>query len=211
MYLVNVIIFNEIHLRRKNERLGWVLLYVYYLPYKIVLTGINVASCYWYVHFDDFLESFNTIRSLWKYARYFAKRHPKVIEDEKAVEVIIRLEEDAESKRSGPGRSLTVKTVGVTSQAEYEDTEAISPMHLDLATCRVTTPKQAHMGMPTPMRLQEGITAVDYFTVASDNRASNSHARQEIDEATSEDILQVLRIFREKHTSLSKTHNNSLV
>jgi hypothetical protein len=47
MYLINVIIFNEIHLRRKNERLGWVLLYVYYLPYKIVLTCINVASCYW--------------------------------------------------------------------------------------------------------------------------------------------------------------------
>lgn len=51
MYLINVIIFNEIHLRRKNERLGWVLLYVYYLPYKIVLTLINVASCYWYVLF----------------------------------------------------------------------------------------------------------------------------------------------------------------
>jgi hypothetical protein len=47
MYLLNVVIFNEIHLRRKNERLGWVLLYVYYLPYKIVLTCINVASCYW--------------------------------------------------------------------------------------------------------------------------------------------------------------------
>jgi len=47
MYLLNVIIFNEIHLRRKKERVGWVLLYVYYLPYKIILTGINVASCYW--------------------------------------------------------------------------------------------------------------------------------------------------------------------
>lgn len=48
LYLVNVVVFNEIHLRRKKERLGWVLVYVYYLPYKIVLTGINVASCYWY-------------------------------------------------------------------------------------------------------------------------------------------------------------------
>jgi hypothetical protein len=47
MYLVNVIIFNEVHLRRKNERLGWKLVYVYYLPYKMILTGINVASCYW--------------------------------------------------------------------------------------------------------------------------------------------------------------------
>ena len=47
MYLLNVIIFNEVHLRRKGERIGWVCLYVYYLPYKIILTGINVASCYW--------------------------------------------------------------------------------------------------------------------------------------------------------------------
>lgn len=47
MYLINTIIFNEVHLRRKNQRIGWFTVYVYYLPYKIVLTGINVASCYW--------------------------------------------------------------------------------------------------------------------------------------------------------------------
>ncbi|PSN68317.1 hypothetical protein BS50DRAFT_447926, partial [Corynespora cassiicola Philippines] len=80
MYLINVIIFNEVHLRRKNERIGWFVLYVYYVPYKIILTGINVASCYW---------------SLWQYAHYFAKRHPKVTEDEKAVELVVRLEENA--------------------------------------------------------------------------------------------------------------------
>ena len=32
---------------------------------------------------------------MWKYARYFAKPHPKVVEDEKAVEVVVRLEEAA--------------------------------------------------------------------------------------------------------------------
>jgi len=47
MYLVNTIIFNEVHLRRKNERISWQVLYLYYLPYKIILTGVNVASCYW--------------------------------------------------------------------------------------------------------------------------------------------------------------------
>jgi multisubunit Na+/H+ antiporter MnhE subunit len=47
MYLLNTIIFNEVHLRRKRERIGWFTVYVYYLPYKIVLTVINVASCYW--------------------------------------------------------------------------------------------------------------------------------------------------------------------
>jgi hypothetical protein len=153
----------------------------------------------------------NTIRSLWKYARYFAKRHPKVIEDEKAVEVIVRLEEDAESKRSSLGRSLTVKTIAVTSRAEYEDEEAVSPMHLDLATCRVATPEQAHMGMPTPMRLQEGIAAVDYFTVASNAIVSNDHSHQESSEATSEDILRVLGVFREKRISVSKTTSQSQV
>lgn len=105
-YLINTVIFNEVHLRRKNERLGWVLIYVYYLPYKIVLTVVNVASCYW---------------SLFKYARYFAKRHPKVIEDEKAVEVIVRLEENAIAVGNGLGRSLTVRTVGrKQSRVEHE-------------------------------------------------------------------------------------------
>ncbi|KUI56639.1 hypothetical protein VP1G_04025 [Cytospora mali] len=78
MYLVNVVIFNEVHLRLRKERIGWDVLLVYYMPYKLILTLVNVASCYW---------------SLYKYARYFAKRHPKVIEDEKAVEVVLRLEE----------------------------------------------------------------------------------------------------------------------
>jgi hypothetical protein len=206
MYLINVVIFNEIHLRRKNERLSWVLLYVYYLPYKIVLTGINVASCYWYVSIDAALPYSYLRRSLWKYARYFAKRHPKVVEDEKAVEVIVRLEEDAATKKPGLGRSMTVKTVGVTPQRAYEDEEAVSPMHLHLANCQITLPEQAHMGMSTPMRLQEGVAAVDYFTVSNNNQT-----RHETDEATSEDILRVLGIFRENHTGIGKTASNSQV
>ncbi|PVH98285.1 glycosyltransferase family 2 protein, partial [Periconia macrospinosa] len=96
MYLINTVIFNEVHLRRKKERIGWTVLLIYYLPYKIILTFINVASCYW---------------SLWKYARYFAKRHPKVVEDEKAVEVVVRLEESAAGNECGIGRQLTVRTI----------------------------------------------------------------------------------------------------
>ncbi|KAJ4375726.1 hypothetical protein N0V86_007259 [Didymella sp. IMI 355093] len=206
MYLINVIIFNEIHLRRKNERLGWVLLYVYYLPYKIVLTGINVASCYWYVFIDDTLTSSDKTRSLWKYARYFAKRHPKVVEDEKAVEVIVRLEEDAATRSSGLGRRMTVKTVGITSQATVEDEEAVSPMHLDLSNSQITVPEQAHMGLNTPARLREGIAAVDYFTVWN-----NHQTHQELSQATSEDILRVLGIFRENHARELRTISNSYV
>jgi hypothetical protein len=49
------------------------------MPYKMILAFSNIVSCYW---------------SIFKYARYFAKRHLKVVEDEKAVEVILRLEEE---------------------------------------------------------------------------------------------------------------------
>ncbi|KAJ5381753.1 uncharacterized protein N7496_004181 [Penicillium cataractarum] len=82
MYIINVILFNEIHLRLKKERIDWIVLIFYYTFYKIALTFINVFSCYW---------------SLYKYARYFAKRHPKVIEDQQAIEVVLSLEQDTDS------------------------------------------------------------------------------------------------------------------
>jgi hypothetical protein len=182
MYLINVIIFNEIHLRRKNERVGWVLLYVYYLPYKIVLTAINVASCYW---------------SLYKYARYFAKRHPKVIEDEKAVEVVIRLEEDQKAPESGLGRRMTVRTVGARPSGEVGDNgEAVSPLErveTGGGVYRIVTgptePEQAHVTglqpVPThvshtapssPMLRNEGVAAVDYFAIAQQTQSNEQGA-----------------------------------
>lgn len=85
MYILNVIIFNEIHLRLKKERIDWKVLLFYYTFYKIALTVVNVFSCYW---------------SLYKYARYFAQRHPKVIEDRDAVEVLLSLEKDSNSRRT---------------------------------------------------------------------------------------------------------------
>ena len=78
----------------------------------MILTFINIASCYY---------------SIYKYAKYFAKRHPKVIEDEKAVAVVLKLEEDSysddgksigEEKRFSfdtaniPARKFTVTAVG---------------------------------------------------------------------------------------------------
>jgi hypothetical protein len=61
----------------RKERVSFMCL-LYYMPYKAALTFVNVLSCYW---------------SLYKYASYFAKKHPKVIEDEKAVGVMLRIEE----------------------------------------------------------------------------------------------------------------------
>lgn len=169
MYLINVIIFNEVHLRRKNERVGWVLLYVYYLPYKIVLTFVNVASCYW---------------SLYKYARYFAKRHPKVIEDEKAVEVVIRLEEEQQNPGCGLGRRVTVRTVGGRPSIEGIETDEIdivdsrrNSYHVVTELETVHTPGAQQTSFPaqsrpsTQLLRQEGVVAKDYFNAAPQNAA----------------------------------------
>jgi hypothetical protein len=78
MYLLNALIFNEVHLRLRKERVGLGMLLFYYMPYKIVLTLVNVGSCYW---------------SIWQYASYFARRHPKIIEDENVVSVVLKIEE----------------------------------------------------------------------------------------------------------------------
>lgn len=81
LYLLNAVIFNELHLRLSNQMVNrWVLLF-YYMPFKAALTIVNVASCWW---------------SLWQYAKYFSKRHPRIIEDEKAVGIVLKIEEDAE-------------------------------------------------------------------------------------------------------------------
>ncbi|KAK0873961.1 hypothetical protein LTS02_000342 [Friedmanniomyces endolithicus] len=118
LYYVNVTIFNEVHLRLRNERIGWVTLYMYYAPYKIALTCINIVSCYW---------------ALYKYARYFAKKHPKIVDDERAVEVVFRLEEEEPSTQPSRmprlGRRMTVTAVGTrmsvtASLAAQEDAAA---------------------------------------------------------------------------------------
>lgn len=57
-------------------------------------------------------------RSLYKYAKYFAKRHPRIVEQEEAIEVVLRLEEnvppagtDCEKAPTHPGRRMTVVSV----------------------------------------------------------------------------------------------------
>lgn len=104
LYMGVTLVFNYVHLRRKikidpesptgfsNQSLGWKAL-LYYMPYKAVLTLVNVASCYW---------------SIWMYAKYFGKRHPKVIEDEKVVELVMRMRDEIERREQ----------VGLTSQEQ---------------------------------------------------------------------------------------------
>ena len=145
MYFVNAIIFNfvsiplsqmdllranhklfQVHLRSRKENVSLIAL-LYYMPYKVVLTFVNILSCY---------------HSIIEYAKYFSKRHPKVIEDDKAVEIILRLEEekvppttimpttsDPRSSYSSvqPARRFTITAVGTRLAAIHQDT----PLEID--------------------------------------------------------------------------------
>lgn len=85
------------------------------MPYKIFISLTNVASCYY---------------SLFKYARYFAKRHPKLTEDHKAVGMVLRLEEMADSRRRRGklGRRMTVRSLGVKKKdGSIAESQAFSP------------------------------------------------------------------------------------
>lgn len=146
LYLINVVIFNEVHLRMRNERIGWDVLLIYYMPYKLVLTLVNVASCYW---------------SLYKYARYFAKRHPKVIEDEKAVEVVLRLEEttpvtkeDAifEDESEG-GRRMSVAVLGAQTNPRMSKRMSARFSYISGSgndTISVSSPHSPNSPLPMP-------------------------------------------------------------
>ncbi|KAI5266814.1 hypothetical protein E4T47_08202 [Aureobasidium subglaciale] len=112
LYFLNAVIFNELHLRLKNERVGSKCLYLYYMPYKIVLTLINVGSCYW---------------SLYKYAQYFARRHPKIVEDEKAVDVVLRMEEQY-TTLADQGRRMTITAVGAQTQGSVMEETSSGPV-----------------------------------------------------------------------------------
>ncbi|KAJ6110005.1 hypothetical protein N7486_002240 [Penicillium sp. IBT 16267x] len=135
MYIVNVLVFNEIHLRKKKERIDWKVLIFYYTVYKIVLTLINVFSCYW---------------SLFKYARYFAKRHPKIIEDQEAIGVVLSLERDVESPTIPEEEDLVVTArppQRADSQRAYKRltlTRVEAPIGLDITMTQTHTTNQSY-------------------------------------------------------------------
>ncbi|KAI1623000.1 hypothetical protein EDD37DRAFT_651188 [Exophiala viscosa] len=82
MYILIVNYFNEVTLRRKNEMVSRKVVMLYYPPYKFVLRLMNIVSVYY---------------SAVKYAQYFAKRHPSIIEDAQAVELVIESKKRAKS------------------------------------------------------------------------------------------------------------------
>jgi hypothetical protein len=104
-------------------------------------------------------------RSLWKYARYFAKRHPKVIEDEKALEVIVRLEEGSEGANRGLGRRLTTRAIGLNLR-HADDDEAVSPMEIiwDGTHFEVTEPEPVHTRTDARALEREVVATTDYLS-----------------------------------------------
>jgi hypothetical protein len=88
-----------------------------------------------------------------------------VVEDEKVLEVVIRLEEETASATSGIGRRMTVVTIATRSQRNTYEDEAVSPMqHVDTGTCRVIVqPELAHTRTDGRDLATEGIAATDYF------------------------------------------------
>jgi hypothetical protein len=121
LYFLNAVIFNEVHLRSRSERVELKVLFWYYvsadshdtdpvqlfliplneqIPYKVIISFMNVASCYW---------------SLYQYAQYFSRRHPKLNEDHKAVGMVLKLEEMTQTLglRGKQRRNMVVKAISV--------------------------------------------------------------------------------------------------
>ena len=137
-------------------------------------------------------------RSLYKYARYFAKRHPKVVEDEKAIHTIIHLEEETSAVGSGIGRRLTVRTIRSTKPEDDDQgvgialpleriTTSISPLERSNTIAQmISEPEPAHLrggnqALGTPKMEKEGIAGTDYFFNQADPRFDAVYGSSDVD------------------------------
>jgi hypothetical protein len=96
------------------------------------------------------------------------------VEDEKAIEVIIRLEEEEQaastSANHGIGRRLTVRTITTRSPGPARDDYDVSPMQrIETGAYRVVMePEPAHVKPDGNALQREHIEATDYFFGALD-------------------------------------------
>jgi hypothetical protein len=65
VYVLGIVFFNAVHLRRKNAMVAWKVLPSYFLM-KLALTFVNTVSVYY---------------SIYAYAAFFSRRHPRVTEN----------------------------------------------------------------------------------------------------------------------------------
>lgn len=174
LYWLNAVIFNELHLRKVDRQVNrWVVCF-YYMPFKLALTIVNVASCWW---------------SLWKYAKYFAKRHPKIIEDTKAVGIVLKIEEDGfrESGLSDATKDGALVTDAPGTGAQHiVGRTARSDTRSTIQSARVT-PRSSLRKSSRPRRLTATAIKVDVVDSISTDQivteAGQTIIVQPIDEA----------------------------
>lgn len=101
VYIVAVVFFNAYHLRRKNEMVAW-RVFPAYFAMKFALNFVNALST-WY--------------SVYAYADYFSKKHPRVFEDfaalsaaKECLENVKKEEEAEEQKLNEKEKSLSVSS-----------------------------------------------------------------------------------------------------
>lgn len=109
VYILGAVFFNAVHLRRKKAMVAWKILPTYFLM-KMALTFVNTLSVYY---------------SLYAYADFFSRRHPRVTENYPALmaakhcldedharkqQIQVRIAEDSDSDSAGHNKIPTVES-----------------------------------------------------------------------------------------------------
>lgn len=99
-------------------------------------------------------------------------RHPKIIEDEKAIEVVLRLEEDPALADSaeGMGRRLTVTAVGSHMDADLREASIVSAGAI--AEAEITKPGATQQRRSSSIRRASGVAS---FAIQSDHCHAPHH------------------------------------
>lgn len=107
VYILGIIFFNAVHLRRKKEMVSWKVIPVYFLM-KTALTFVNTVSVYY---------------SLYAYADFFSKRHPRVTENYPALMAAKECLDADSAKR----QAIVEVEVDITTSEQKEEI-AIAPL-----------------------------------------------------------------------------------
>lgn len=83
VYVLGAIFFNAVHLRRKKAMVAWKILPIYFMM-KMALTVVSTLSVYY---------------SLYAYAAFFSRRHPRVTENYPALMAAKQCLDDDHAKR----------------------------------------------------------------------------------------------------------------
>ena len=109
IYGVGTVAFNAIHLKRKNAMVSWNV-FIPYFAMKLAMIFIDTASVYY---------------SLFAYAKFFAKRHPRVTQDRKALEAAQKLIQEAEKNAEVSKAPSLLRKLSVVSTSSTGSSSAL--------------------------------------------------------------------------------------